>query len=76
MQKIEMKKSILASIFSLILLASVQNTKAQSSSLISLEEVKAKALDKNKSLQISQQEYAFAKAQYESSRPYCCHRLD
>ncbi|UCE94224.1 MAG: TolC family protein [Flavobacteriaceae bacterium] len=63
-----MKKSILASIFSLILLASVQNTKAQSSSLISLEEVKTKALDKNKSLQISQQEYAFAKAQYESSR--------
>ncbi|WKK64811.1 TolC family protein [Lutimonas zeaxanthinifaciens] len=68
MYKTELKKSILASVFSLILLASFQNVEAQTSSLISLEEVKAKALDKNKSLKISQQDYAFAKAQYESSR--------
>ena len=38
---------------------------AQSSAVISLEEVKTKARDKNTSLKISQQEYAVAKAQYE-----------
>ena len=51
MYKTELKKSILASVFSLILLASFQNVEAQTSSLISLEEVKAKALDKNKKLE-------------------------
>ena len=38
---------------------------AQSTSLISLEEIKTKAVNKNTSLKISQQDYAVAKAQYE-----------
>jgi outer membrane protein TolC len=65
---IELKKSILASVITLIAIASFQNIHAQASSLISLEEVKTKARNQNKSLKISQQDYAFAKAQYESSR--------
>ncbi|MCA0932103.1 TolC family protein [Lutimonas saemankumensis] len=67
MHKIELQKSILASVFALIAFASFQKAGAQTTYLISLEEVKAKALDKNKSLKISQQDYAYAKAQYESS---------
>jgi outer membrane protein TolC len=42
--------------------------KAQSSSVINLEDVKIKAKEKNTSLKISQQDYALAKAQFESSR--------
>jgi outer membrane protein TolC len=38
---------------------------AQTSTVISLEEVKNKARDKNTSVKISQQDYALAKAQYE-----------
>ena len=67
MFKIELQKSILTGVLALLALTTFHNTKAQTTS-ISLEEVKAKALDKNKSLKISQQDYAVAKAQYESSR--------
>ncbi len=41
---------------------------AQSSAVISLEEVKVRAKENNTSLKISQQDYALAKGQYESSR--------
>jgi len=44
------------------------SSNAQSSSMISLDEVKTKARDKNTSLKISQQDYAVAKAQYERTR--------
>ena len=53
-------------IFSLVLLIMIQEAYGQS--MINLEEVKERARDKNTALKISQQDYALAKAQYESSR--------
>ena len=60
--------TIFKGIISLILIFLMLEVQAQSSTLINLEEVKAKAKEKNTSLKISQQDYALAKAQYESSR--------
>ena len=59
-------KFLLSGFIGIILLSFASN--AQSSSMISLEEVKTKARDKNTSLKISQQDYAVAKAQYERTR--------
>lgn len=58
--------TILKVTISLFLLILIQDIQGQS--LINLEEVKSKAREKNTSLKISQQDYALAKAQYESSR--------
>lgn len=62
------QKSILTGVLSLMFIVMTLQVQAQASSVINLEEVKAKAKDKNTSLKISQQDYALAKAQYESSR--------
>ena len=59
--------STLKEIFVLVIFLTVLQTQAQKSSIISLDEVKSKAKEKNTSLKISEQEYAFAQAQYESS---------
>jgi len=59
-------KSIFKVILSLVLLLMIQRAQAQT--MINLDEVKARAREKNTSLKISQQDYALAKAQYESSR--------
>ncbi len=59
-------KSIFKVILSLVLLLMIQGAQAQT--MINLDEVKARAREKNTSLKISQQDYALAKAQYESSR--------
>jgi len=56
-------KSVITGFIGIVLLSF--SAVAQSSSVISLEEVKTKARDKNTSLKISQQDYAYAKAQYE-----------
>ena len=61
-------KTLIKTIFSLLVFTMTMKVQAQSSSIISLEEVKIKAKEKNTSLKISQQDYALAKAQYESSR--------
>ncbi len=60
-------QSILKENFVLVLFLAAIQIQAQTSSVISLDEVKSKAKEKNTSLKISEQEYAFAKAQYESS---------
>ena len=60
--------TIFKGIISLILIFLMLEVQAQSSMVITLEEVKSKAKEKNTSLKISQQDYALAKAQYESSR--------
>ena len=59
-------KFLLSGFIGIILVSFASN--AQSTSMISLEEVKSKARDKNTSLKISQQDYAVAKAQYERTR--------
>jgi outer membrane protein TolC len=59
-------KFLVSGFIGMILLSFASN--AQSTSMISLEEVKSKARDKNTSLKISQQDYAVAKAQYERTR--------
>ena len=56
-------KSVITGFIGIVLLSF--SSVAQSSAVISLEEVKTKARDKNTSLKISQQDYAVAKAQYE-----------
>lgn len=56
-------KSVITGFIGIVLLSF--SAVAQSSSVVSLEEVKTKARDKNTSLKISQQDYAYAKAQYE-----------
>ncbi len=61
-------KSLFKGILSLIIFMMILEVQAQSSSLINLDEVKVRAKEKNTSLKISQQDYALAKAQYESSR--------
>jgi len=60
-------QSILKENFVFIIFLTALQIQAQTSSVISLDEVKSKAKEKNTSLKISEQEYAFAKAQYESS---------
>ena len=60
-------QSILKENFVLVIFLAAIQIQAQTSSVISLDEVKSKAKEKNTSLKISEQEYAFAKAQYESS---------
>ena len=62
------KISLVKGILGLIIFTMMSEIRAQSSSFINLEEVKARAKEKNNNLKISQQEYALAKAQYESSR--------
>ncbi len=62
------QKSILKGALSLMFIVMTHQVQAQSSSVINLEDVKVKAKEKNTSLKISQQDYALAKAQYESSR--------
>jgi len=62
------QKSILKGVLSLMFIVMIHQVQAQSSSVINLEDVKVKAKEKNTSLKISQQDYALAKAQYESSR--------
>ena len=62
------QKSILKGVLSLMFIVMTLQVQAQSSSVINLEDVKIKAKEKNTSLKISQQDYALAKAQYESSR--------
>ena len=59
-------KFLLSGFIGIILFSFASN--AQSSAMISLDEVKTKARDKNTSLKISQQDYAVAKAQYERTR--------
>lgn len=61
------EKKIIRPLLSLIIILMLSKIQAQSFSVITLEDVKSKAKEKNKSLKISQQDYAFAKAQYESS---------
>ncbi|MGB5320904.1 TolC family protein [Lutimonas sp.] len=62
------QKSILKGVLSLMFIVMTLQVQAQSSSVINLEDVKIKAKEKNTSLKISQQDYALAKAQFESSR--------
>ena len=62
------QKAILKGVLSLMFIVMTLQVQAQSSSVINLEDVKIKAKEKNTSLKISQQDYALAKAQYESSR--------
>ena len=50
----------------LLLLLTLQ-IQAQTETIISLEEARTKVIDKNKSLKLSQQDYALAKARYEST---------
>lgn len=61
-------KSFLPLIFALLVFSNLTEVHAQNSRIISLEEVKSKVKENNTSLKISQQDYALAKAQYESSR--------
>lgn len=56
-------KSVITGFIGIVLLSF--SSIAQTSAVISLEEVKTRARDKNTSLKISQQDYAVAKAQYE-----------
>ncbi len=51
----------------MVLLFFTVQARAQTETMISLEEAKTKVRDKNRSLKLSQQDYAFAKAQYEST---------
>lgn len=62
------QKAIVKRVLSLMFIVMTLQVQAQSSSVINLEDVKIKAKEKNTSLKISQQDYALAKAQYESSR--------
>lgn len=55
-------------ILGLLMIGSSLNSIAQSTIAISLDEVKYKAIENNRSLKISQQEYAIAKSNYEQSR--------
>lgn len=67
MHSINAIQSILKETIGLVILLAALQIQAQTSSVISLDEVKSKAKEKNTNLKISEQEYAFAKAQYESS---------
>ena len=60
-------QSVVKLVTGLVIFLAVFQVHAQTSSIISLDEVKLKAKEKNTSLKISEQEYAHAKAQYESS---------
>lgn len=60
--------TLLGIIFALLVYSAVPEVYAQTSKIITLDEVKAKVKENNTSLKISQQDYALAKAQYESSR--------
>ena len=60
-------QSVVKQVTGLVIFLAVFQVHAQTSSIISLDEVKLKAKEKNTSLKISEQEYAHAKAQYESS---------
>jgi outer membrane protein TolC len=61
----ETNKLLLSGFIGMFMLFISHHLDAQSTSVISLEEVKTKAINKNTSLKISQQDYAVAKAQYE-----------
>ena len=63
-----LNKSFLKGILGLSTLLMLTQIHAQSSAVISLEEVKTRAKENNTSLKISQQDFALAKGQYESSR--------
>ncbi len=60
-------KSRLKEIIGLVVILTSLQIQAQTSTIISLDQVKSQAKEKNTSLKISEQEYALAKAQYESS---------
>ncbi|MEL4454538.1 TolC family protein [Lutimonas vermicola] len=64
----KLNKSFLKGVLVLGTVLMLAQTHAQSSTVISLEEVKTRAKENNNSLKISQQDYALAKGQYESSR--------
>ena len=59
--------SVLKKAIGLVIFLATLQSHAQTASIISLDEVRVKAKEKNTSLKISEQEYALAKAQYESS---------
>lgn len=67
MQLDKTNKRILYGYAVMLLLFFTVQGQAQTETMISLEEAKTKVRDKNKSLKLSQQDYAFAKAQYEST---------
>jgi len=61
----ETNKILLSGFIGMVMLFMSPLLKAQSTLVISLEEAQSKAINKNTSLKISQQDYAVAKAQYE-----------
>lgn len=61
------QQTVLKGVLIFILVFSMGKTLAQTSVVISLDQVTAKAKENNTSLKISQQEYALAKGQYEST---------
>ena len=67
MHSLRKTKSRLKEIIGLFIILVSFQIQAQTSTIISLDQVKSQAKEKNTSLKISEQEYAFAKAQYESS---------
>ncbi len=67
MHSLRKTKSRLKEIIGLVIILTSFQIQAQTSTIISLDQVKSQAKEKNTSLKISEQEYALAKAQYESS---------
>jgi len=67
MHSLRKTKSRLKEIIGLVIILTSFQIQAQTSTIISLDQVKSQAKEKNTSLKISAQEYALAKAQYESS---------
>ena len=61
------QQTVLKGVLIFLLVFSMGKTLAQTSVVISLDQVTAKAKENNTSLKISQQEYALAKGQYEST---------
>ncbi len=67
MHSLRKTKSRFKEFIGLVIVLTAMQIQAQTSTIISLDQVKSQAKEKNTSLKISEQEYALAKAQYESS---------
>lgn len=67
MYHLKLQQTLIKGLFSLILVLSLGKAYGQSTSVISLEQVTSRAKANNTSLKISQQDYALAKGQYEST---------
>jgi len=67
MHSLRKTKSRFKAFIGLVIILTAMQIQAQTSTIISLDQVKSQAKEKNTSLKISEQDYALAKAQYESS---------